>query len=253
MIEKDGDNMPTKIEWTGESWNPIRGCSRVSEGCDNCYAIGQARRFKGNWYKGCTKNTDKGVDWTGKILVVKNRMDLPYHWRKPRLVFVNSMSDIFHSNVSTETIMQIFKIMNETPQHEYQVLTKRPDRLLKLDRQLNWTRNIWMGVTIENDKVTNRLDKLLKCGAQVKYLSLEPLIGPLASLPVEKIDWVIVAAESGQHYRPMDPEWVRQIRDNCKQHKVPFFFKGWGGFPRRKNRVLDNQIWSEYPTASKIR
>ena len=239
----------TKIEWTERTWNPIRGCSKLSEGCGHCYAAIMAHRFsgKGKPFEGLTAHTSKGVNWTGKIMVVEEQFAEPYKWRKPQMVFVNSMSDLFHENVSIEVIRRIFRVMNETPQHKYQVLTKRPERLLKLNGEFTWTPNIWMGVTVENQKVLKRIDLLLGCSAHVKYLSCEPLLEPL-DLSLDGIDWVICGGESGPGARPMKPEWVRRIRDDCVKNKVPFFFKQWGGLKKKQaGRTLDGKIWDEMP------
>lgn len=172
----------------------------------------------------------------------------PAHWRKPRHVFVNSMSDLFHQAVPTEYIQAVFKVMNETPQHKFQVLTKRPSRVRRLNLKVNWTPNIWLGVSIESERWTDRLLYLKETDAEVKFLSLEPLLGPLPSLDLNGIDWVIVGGESGPGARPMQPEWVKEIRDNCVSSDVPFFFKQWGGvFKKRTGRTLDGRTWDEMP------
>ena len=172
----------------------------------------------------------------------------PLKWRKPRLVFVNSMSDLFHKSVPTTFIESVFETMNQASQHTFQVLTKRPSRVAQVGGRLNWTPNIWLGTSIESEEWLGRLEPLKETGAQIKFLSLEPLLGPLPSIPLDGIDWVIVGGESGPGARPMQPNWVREIRDNCLQHRVPFFFKQWGGvFKKKTGRMLDNKIWDRMP------
>ncbi|MBE3570597.1 MAG: phage Gp37/Gp68 family protein [Bacillales bacterium] len=231
----------SNIEWTEATWNPVTGCTKVSEGCRNCYALRMANRLKamGNpRYK-------NGFN----VTLHHDLIDLPRSWKKPRKIFVNSMSDLFHRDVPLEFIQRIFKTMNETPQHTYQILTKRPERLLELSPLLNFTQNIWVGTSVENEDVTFRIDLLRRVPAQIRFLSCEPLIGPLDNLNLIKIHWVIVGGESGPGARPMKAEWVRSIRDQCHQQNVAFFFKQWGGVQKhRTGRILDNRTYDEYPT-----
>ena len=192
-----------------------------------------------------------GVDKYGdgfSIAVHESALENPLKWRKPRLVFVNSMSDLFHKSVPTTFIESVFEIMNQASHHTFQVLTKRPSRAAQIGGRLDWTPNIWLGTSIESEKWLDRLAPLKETGARTKFLSLEPLLGPLPMIPLEGIDWVIVGGESGPGARPMQPSWVREIRDNCLQHRVPFFFKQWGGvFKKKTGRTLDNEIWDQMP------
>ena len=182
------------------------------------------------------------------ITVHESALKNPLKWRKPRVVFVNSMSDLFHKSVPTTFIESVFEIMNRATQHTFQVLTKRPSRVAQIDGRLNWTPNIWLGTSIESEKWLGRLEPLKETGAQIKFLSIEPLLGPLPEIQLRGIDWVIVGGESGPGARPMQPDWVREIRDNCLQHGVPFFFKQWGGvFKKRTGRTLDDEIWDQMP------
>lgn len=232
----------TKIKWTEKTWNPIRGCSKVSSGCAHCYAERQAIRMKNTYYKGTITNNK----WNGKILEVHSHLDDPRKWRKPSMVFVNSMSDLFHESLSPEYRTSVFEVMNETPRHTYQVLTKRAERIVQSN--VNWTDNIWMGVSVENEAAMHRIDDLRKCGAKVKFLSLEPLIGELPNLDLTGIHWVIVGGESGPGWRPMNEKWVRDIRDKCIADLVPFFFKQWAGLhPSTLTRLVDGADWSEFP------
>jgi len=229
------------IEWTEMTWNPCTGCTKVSIGCKNCYAETMTRRLKAMGQK-------KYASGFKKVRTHPNTLTVPYTWKSSKVVFVNSMSDLFHKDVPVEFIKQVFRVMNENPQHIFQVLTKRADRLLELHKELKWTRNIWMGVSVENDKVIDRIDYLRKTRAKVKFLSLEPLLGLLENLDLKKIDWVIVGGESGSKARPMDSEWVSSIQKQCKKQGVPFFFKQWGGRNKKKaGRLLDGKIYSEMP------
>jgi protein gp37 len=206
----------TTIEWTDKTWNPIRGCTAVSPGCENCYAQQMAHRFSGpgKAFEGLTRLTEHGPKWTGKMRVVPEKLEEPLHWRKPSLVFVNSMSDLLHKDVPAEYIAETFDVMKRADWHRFQVLTKRPERLAEVDELLGkWSENVWMGVSVENDDYTDRIDLLRASGAVVKFLSLEPLLGPLSDLDLYGIDWVIVGGESGPGARPMNIEWVREIRD----------------------------------------
>jgi protein gp37 len=230
----------TSIEWTEATWNPVTGCTKVSEGCRNCYALRMAKRLHamGN------PRYANGFN----VTLHPDLVDLPRSWKKPRKIFVNSMSDLFHKDVPLKFIQKVFHTMNETPQHTYQVLTKRPERLLELSPFLSFTPNIWVGTSVEDVKATSRIDLLRDVPAYVRFLSCEPLIGPLDNLNLQNIHWVIVGGESGPGARPMKEEWALSIRDQCKVQNVAFFFKQWGGVQKHKyGRVLDNQIYDEYP------
>ena len=228
------------IEWTEVTWNPVTGCSKISDGCKHCYAERMSARLKA---MGVSKYR-RGF----KVVTHDAELRKPLEWRKPRLVFVNSMSDLFHESVPPGFIESVFSVMNAAEAHTFQVLTKRPQRISELARNLTWTPNIWLGVSIESEKWLARLDELKNTPARVKFLSLEPLLGPLSQIDLGSIDWVIVGGESGPGARPMQSEWVREIRDNCQQSKIPFFFKQWGGvFKKRTGRTLDGRIWNQMP------
>ena len=228
------------IEWTEVTWNPVTGCSKVSPGCKFCYAERLARRLQA-----------MGVEkYRGgfSVAVHESTLGEPLKWRRPRLVFVNSMSDLFHESVPSAFIEAVFDVMNRASRHTFQVLTKRPSRVVELNRRLDWTPNIWLGTSIESEQWLGRQAPLKEAGAQTRFLSLEPLLGPLPHLSLEGIDWVIVGGESGPGARPMDADWVRAIRDNCVTSGVPFFFKQWGGaFKKRTGRTLDGRIWDQMP------
>jgi len=232
--------MASSIEWTETTWNPVTGCTKVSSGCKNCYAERMAHRLQA---MGLEKYKN-GFDVTTHPSVI----DEPLTWKKPRLVFVNSMSDLFHEEVDTGFIKRVFDTMNDANCHTFQILTKRPDRVLEMDQHLTWTPNIWLGVSIETARWQYRLDVLKQTGALLKFLSLEPLLGPLSQIQLDGIGWVIVGGESGPGARQMHPDWVREIRDNCLLNKTPFFFKQWGGvFKKRTGRTLDGRTWDEMP------
>lgn len=230
----------SKIEWTEVTWNPITGCSKISDGCINCYAAAFAKRLKamGNIrYKNGFQPT-----------VHEDLIDLPFQWKTPKRVFVNSMSDIFHEQIPDKYILQIFETMNQCRQHEFQVLTKRPERLSSLNDKIVWTDNIWMGVTIESDKYLNRADMLRNCGARIKFISAEPLLSRLNNLNLTDIDWLIVGGESGPHCRPIKKEWVEELLDLAKDNNTAFFFKQWGGFNKKKNgKLINGKIYQDYP------
>ena len=230
----------SKIEWTETTWNPVTGCTKISHGCKHCYAERMSKRLQA---MGMTKYRN-GFS----VTLHESVLHEPLRWKKPRLVFVNSMSDLFHRAVPTEFIQSVFDVMNQASQHTFQVLTKRPGRVSRLNRKLDWTDNIWMGVSVESERWLDRAELLTTTDARTKFLSLEPLLGPLPSLDLNGIDWVIVGGESGPGARPMEPEWVREIRDNCAHNKIPFFFKQWGGvFKKRTGRILDGRTWDEMP------
>lgn len=208
------------IEWTEMTWNPVTGCNKVSSGCKFCYAERMAKRLKSMG----VKQYRQGF----KLTLAPQVINLPHSWRLPRTVFVNSMSDLFHRDVPFQYIEKVFKVMNDTPRHTYQVLTKRSDRLLEVATALNWTANIWMGVSVEEEKVSHRICDLIATPAAIKFLSVEPLIAPLKNLYLDKIDWVIVGGESGPGARPLKKEWVMDIFTQCRAAKTKFFFKQWG-------------------------
>ncbi|MFH1022683.1 MAG: phage Gp37/Gp68 family protein [Planctomycetota bacterium] len=230
------------IEWTESTWNPATGCTKVSPGCKHCYAETFAERWRGipgHPY-------EQGFD----LRLWSDRLDLPIMWKKPRTIFVNSMSDLFHKNVPLEFVQKVFDVMNQANWHTYQILTKRSERLLELDGKLPWARNIWMGVSVENGDYDFRIDHLRRTCSKVKFLSLEPLLGPLTNLKLKGIDWVIVGGESGPGARLIDSDWILDIRDQCLMAKVPFFFKQWGGVhKKRTGRLLEGRMWDEMPVA----
>jgi len=230
------------IEWTESTWNPVTGCTKISSGCKHCYAERMAIRLKA---MGQT-NYANGFELT----IHEHALELPLRWKKPQTIFVNSMSDLFHEDVPTDFILRVFAVMHRARWHRYQILTKRSDRLLELDPYLTWGSNIWIGVTVENKDHIFRIDHLRQTHSLVKFLSLEPLLGPLHRLNLKGIDWVIVGGESGHQARPMDASWVVDIRDQCQRTKVPFFFKQWGGLNRKKTgRRLEGRTWDEIPVA----
>ncbi len=230
----------SSIEWTEMTWNPTTGCTKISQGCKFCYAEIMSKRLKA---MGVEKYKD-----SFKVRTHESALSVPYTWKKSKIVFVNSMSDLFHKDISLEFIQKVFNVMRDNPQHVFQVLTKRADRLLELDKELKWSHNIWMGVSVEDKKVTERIDQLSKTNARTKFLSLEPLIGPLPDLNLNKIDWVIVGGESGHNPRPMKADWVIDIQEQCKKNEVAFFFKQWGGKNKKKNgRILNGKTYDQMP------
>jgi protein gp37 len=223
------------IEWTEMTWNPVTGCTKLSAGCKHCYAETVAKRFWGE-----RKFTD--------VQMHPERLDQPKKWRKPRVIFVNSMSDLFHEAVSVEFIRQVFAVMVACPQHTFQVLTKRSERLLDMSSTLDWPLNIWMGVSVEDERVVERIDDLRQVPAAVRFVSLEPLLGPLDHLDLDGIDWAIVGGESGSGARAMERPWVTSIRRQCRAQEVAFFFKQWGGVRKGSfGRVLDGRTYDEMP------
>ncbi|MBS0172869.1 MAG: phage Gp37/Gp68 family protein [Nitrospira sp.] len=235
----------SSIEWTELTWNPTTGCDKISAGCKNCYAEVMTRRLQA---MGVAKYSDGFA-----VRCHDDALDIPRGWRKPSVVFVNSMSDLFHDEVPISFIKKVFKVMNECPQHVFQVLTKRSARLEKLAGELKWTPNIWMGVSVENEAVTGRIDHLRKVPATVRFLSCEPLIGPLPNLNLAGIHWAIVGGESGIHSRPMAVEWVRQIQRQCQKADVAFFFKQWGGRNKKAaGRMLNGKTYDAMPSRHAI-
>lgn len=212
----------SSIEWTQMTWNPTTGCNKLSAGCKFCYALTMSKRLQ-------AMGQEKYKNGF-KLTVHPDTLEIPYNWKTPKTVFVNSMSDLFHKNIPLDYVKKVFKVMNENQKHTFQILTKRGDILKDYDsrNELNWTPNIWMGVSVEDERVIERIDYLRNVKAKIKFLSLEPLLGPLPNLNLENIDWVIVGGESGFKARPVKKEWIIEIKNNCKEHKVPFFFKQWG-------------------------
>ncbi|MEI7014629.1 phage Gp37/Gp68 family protein [Leptospira licerasiae] len=232
----------SKIEWTEATWNPVTGCTKVSLGCKNCYAETLTKRFEKTW--GPFSN----------VKLHPQRLQIPLKRKQPTVYFVNSMSDIFHEKVSNEFIFEMFKIMNNCPEHTFQILTKRPERLLELDSKLNWTPNIWMGVSIENRISYHRLYPLKRCGAKVKFLSLEPLLESVIDIEIIGIDWVIVGGESGLRARPLMEEWVIEIKTICFRNNIPFFFKQWGGkWKKEGGRELGGMEYNQIPNGVSLK
>ncbi len=230
----------SKIEWTQCTWNPVTGCTKISTGCLNCYAERMAKRLKAMGQP----NYRNGF----KVTLHPQMLELPLRWRQPRTVFVNSMSDLFHEEVPLDFIRQVFDVMGRTPQHRFQVLTKRSERLAELSAALPWPANVWMGVTVESDNYTWRIDHLRQTSAVIKFISFEPLLSAIENADLAGIDWVIVGGESGPGARPMRHEWVANLRDQCLATQIPFFFKQWGGVNKKANgRALDSRLWEEIP------
>lgn len=230
----------SSIEWTDATWNPVTGCSKISPGCKFCYAERMAKRLQAMGQRRYRNGFD--------VTLQPDVLELPLSWRSPRLIFVNSMSDLFHADVPVEYIRRVFDVMIRADQHIFQVLTKRAERLSELAPLLPWPGNVWMGVSVENAEYTPRIRHLQRVPAAVRFLSVEPLLGPMPNLPLRGIDWVILGGESGPGARPMEAAWAEQIRDRCVAAKVPFFFKQWGGvWKKRTGRVLHGRTWDEMP------
>jgi len=230
----------SKIEWTESTWNPVTGCTKISSGCKNCYAERMAKRLQAmgqfNYRNGF------------KLTCHHHVLDLPLHWKRPQMIFVNSMSDLFHKEVPKVFILKTFDTMNKASQHRFQILTKRAAHLEDLSSSLPWSNNIWMGVTVENSDYKERINSLRRTDAYIKFLSLEPLLDDVGVLNLEGIDWVIVGGESGPKARPIKASWVRNVREQCEKQNVSFFFKQWGGVNKKKNgRTLDGRTWDELP------
>jgi len=230
----------SSIEWTESTWNPVTGCTKISEGCKNCYAERMAKRLQamGN------KNYINGF----KLTLHPDQLPLPFQWKKPRTIFVNSMSDLFHKGVPDYFIFEVFDVIRKTNWHKYQILTKRSSRLLQLSSKIEWPPNVWAGVTVENYKYIYRIDDLRKTGAIIKFISFEPLLGPINNLNLNNIDWVIVGGESGPKARPIEESWIINIKDQCNLNNIPFFFKQWGGVNKKKTgRKLLGEYWNGIP------
>lgn len=230
----------SSIEWTEMTWNPTTGCTKVSAGCKFCYAEIMSKRLQS---MGIAKYKD-----AFKVRTHEDQLDIPYKWKSSKVVFVNSMSDLFHKDIPLEFIKKVFHVMNDNPNHVFQVLTKRAERLYEIHKELKWTHNIWMGVSVENELVKDRIGYLRKTGARVKFLSCEPLIGALPKMNLKGIDWVIVGGESGHKPRPMNEDWVLDIQEQCERADVAFFFKQWGGRNKKANgRILNGRTYDEMP------
>lgn len=245
----------SRIEWTEATWNPVTGCDRISAGCENCYALALSKRLKAMGAEKYQQDGDPRTSGPGfAVTIHPGSLEQPRRWGSPRTVFVNSMSDLFHAKVPTSFVRDVFDVMANTPQHTYQVLTKRSLRATRIAEQLQWPSNVWLGVSIENMDVARRVDHLRRVPAAVRFLSCEPLLGPLDGLDLTSIDWVIAGGESGINYRPMDIRWARGIRDACLRANVPFFFKQWGGRTAKSlGRDLDGQTWDQMPASHESR
>jgi len=239
----------TAIEWTEVTWNPTTGCDRISDGCDNCYAMTLAKRLKAMGQPKYQNDGDPRTSGPGfGVTLHPSALSLPFTWRGNKTVFVNSMSDLFHARVPVPFVRDVFQVMRSTPQHTYQVLTKRSTRLRRIAERLDWPPNLWIGVSVENSAAMFRIDDLRQVPAAVRFLSCEPLIGSLSGLDLGGIGWVIAGGESGPDHRPLDPIWVTEIRDACVAADVPFFFKQWGGrTPKAGGRELEGRVWDEMP------
>ena len=231
----------SKIEWTESTWNPVSGCDKISKGCENCYAERMAKRLQAMG----TKGYENGF----KLTLHPDSLNKPLKIKKPQMIFVNSMSDIFHNDIPDDYIIKIFEVMNKATQHTFQVLTKRPERLESIYHKLKWSDNIWLGVTVESNDYIKRVDYLRNLAVKVKFLSIEPLIGSVDKLDYRGIDWVIVGGESGYGCREIKKDWVLEVKDECKKLNIPFFFKQWGGVnKKKKGRLLDGKIYDNMPS-----
>ncbi len=233
--------LSSRIEWTESTWNPVTGCSKISEGCKNCYAERLSHRLQAMGNPSYLNGF--------KITCHHRLFEQPLKWKKPQCIFVNSMSDLFHEDIPKDFVFKIFDTMKRANWHNYQILTKRAEIMLALNEEIEWMNNIWMGVTVEAARYKNRIDKLRNTNAKIKFLSLEPLLEPIPNLDLSEIDWVIVGGESGPNARPIEKSWVIDILNQCKQASVPFFFKQWGGINKKKQgRIIDGRTWDEMPT-----
>jgi len=244
----------TSIEWTDATWNPVAGCSIVSPGCTNCYAMRMAARLDAmrvEKYRGLTRKSGKRYVWTGKIRLDEHSLDIPTNWKKPRRVFVNSMSDLFHEDVPEAFVHRVWEVMAQTPQHTYQILTKRPHRMRRmLGEKFPYLLNVWLGTSVENRETLHRLDDLREVRASIRFASFEPLIGPVSDANLTDIHWAIVGGESGPRARPMKTEWVDEIAAECQRSGAAFFFKQWGGKnKKRTGRRYRGRFWDDFPEA----
>lgn len=246
----------TSIEWTDATWNPVAGCLIITPGCTNCYAMRMAARLEAMGlpkYEGLTRKSGNRHIWTGKVRLDEASLEIPLKWKKPRKIFVNSMSDLFHADVPAEFIARVWSVMERTPQHTYQILTKRPERMREVITSLSLPamEHIWLGTSVEDSRVLPRLDDLRSTPAIIRFVSFEPLIGSVKSADLTDIHWAIVGGESGPRARPMDQEWVDEIRVNCLASDTAFFFKQWGGRNKKAaGRLLHGQEWNNLPLQS---
>jgi protein gp37 len=238
------------IEWTEATWNPTTGCDRISAGCDNCYALALSKRLKAMGSAKYQNDGDPRTSGPGfAVTLHADALTIPHRWRDPKVVFVNSMSDLFHARVPFDYVEKVFEVMTATPRHTYQILTKRASRLAKLAPKLTWPDNVWIGVSVEDADHVDRINYLRHVPAVIRFISAEPLIGPLEGIDLTDIQWLIAGGESGQTSRPIDPNWVRDLRDQCGTNGTAFFFKQWGGrTPKAGGRHLDGRTWDEMPS-----
>ncbi len=255
----------TQIEWTDATWNPVAGCSLASSGCKNCYAMQMARRLEAmgvDKYKGLTNKRNKNITWNGTIRLDYNSLDIPYHWKKPKKIFVNSMSDLFHEEVPDEFIFEVWKVMKETPHHNYQILTKRPERMKNFvaKKVKEVLPNAWLGTTVESEDVKQRINHLRKTPAAIRFISFEPLINSVGDVNLKDIHWAIVGGESGSKARPIKEEWIDQIHEQCKIYKTVFFFKQWGSWgkdnqkrsKKANGREYKGRTWDDMPLIDSV-
>jgi protein gp37 len=244
----------TSIEWTDATWNPVAGCTVLSPGCTNCYAMHMASRLEAmgaDKYRGLTRKSGGRAVWTGKLFLDRKALEAPKAWRKPRQIFVNSMSDLFHANVPDAFVREVWSTMQSTPQHTYQILTKRPDRMAEITETLPVLGNVWLGTSIENSDYLDRITDLRRVRAVVRFISFEPLLGSVAGADLSKVHWAIVGGESGPRARTMDPKWVDEIEASCRRNGTAFFFKQWGGKNKKAaGRVLNGRTYDEMPSVS---
>lgn len=256
IAKRSFDMADTSIEWTDATWNPVAGCTIMTAGCTNCYAMRMAARLEAmgvEKYEGLTRKTGGRAKWTGKITLDHKSLTIPETWKKPRKVFVNSMSDLFHHDVPSEFIRQVWASMERTPRHTFQILTKRPDRMAQVLEQGDFPvlANVWLGTSVEDSRVLHRLDELRNVPAAIRFVSYEPLIGSVAKGKLTNIHWAIVGGESGPNARPMDPRWIDEIFDQCTDADAAFFFKQWGGKNKKATgRTYRERTWDAIPTAS---
>lgn len=241
----------TSIEWTNATWNPVAGCTILSPGCTNCYAMRMAARLDAMGmpkYRGLTRKSGHRAVWTGKVTIDRTALAIPLRWKKSRFIFVNSMSDLFHEDVPSDFVADVWNIMQLVPRHTFQILTKRPERMAELSQQLPPLANVWLGTSVENADFLSRLDALRNAKAAVRFVSFEPLLGSVGAADLSGIDWAIIGGESGPRAREMKAGWVREIRDICRRDRTAFFFKQWGGKnKKRAGRSFDGRTWDEYP------
>lgn len=241
----------TSIEWTDATWNPVAGCAILSPGCTNCYAMRMAARLEAmgtEKYRGLTRKTGGRAKWTGKLYLDRKALEIPKTWHKPRQIFVNSMSDLFHADVPADFVADVWSTMRATPQHTYQILTKRPDRMAEIAAALPVLRNVWLGTSVESADYLDRIDDLRRVRAAVRFISFEPLLGSVAGADLTDVHWAIVGGESGPQARPMDPEWVNEIEAACRRYDTAFFFKQWGGKNKKATgRMLNGRTYDEMP------